>query len=58
MDTREIAPVRIPMNVITFRCQVYLVTVDFNFFLLFRHLYLVVSKVFNFINVDILKGRT
>lgn len=32
-------------------------TVDFNFFLLFRHWYLVVSEVFNFINVDILKGR-
>lgn len=32
MDTGEIAPVRIPIHVITFRCQVYLVTVDFNFF--------------------------
>lgn len=58
MGTGEITPVRIPIHVITFRCQMYLVTIDFNFFLLFRHLWLIVSEVFNFINVDILKGRT
>lgn len=32
MGTGEIAPVRISIHVITFRCQMYLVTVDFNFF--------------------------
>lgn len=32
MGTGEIDPVRIPIHAIMFTCQVYLVTVDFNFF--------------------------
>lgn len=32
MGRGEITPVRIPIHVIIFRCQMYLVTTDFNFF--------------------------
>lgn len=58
LDKGEITLVRIRVHVITFRCQVHLVAADSNFFLLFRHLYLGVGVVFNFINVDVLTGRT